>query len=168
MFFHLSLSLYLSLFSLYLSTYICTAQGQVLHCKGRNLSCSSAKDRSSTANSEPRLQSYQELNRCDSFPLLSASHSLFSISTDLKRSGKIPGASTWRWGEWIWLIGPSGLHRNSPQVLNITSTRAFDQIRDPEIPIAFRAHIYIGCQKCVHSLTGGIYLSKSRIEKPLC
>ena len=30
--------------------------------------------------------------------------------TDLKRSEKIPGAPTRRWGEWIWLTGPSGLH----------------------------------------------------------
>ena len=30
---------------------------------------------------------------------------------DLKRS---QGHQTWRWGEWIWLTGPSGLHRNSP------------------------------------------------------
>ena len=70
-----------------------------------------------------------------SFPLLSAPHSLFSIWTHLKRSEKIPGAPTWRWGEWIWLTGPSGLHRNSPQGLNISFIRVFDQIRDPEIPI---------------------------------
>ena len=40
---------------------------------------------------------------CSSFPLLSAPHFLFSIWTDLIRSEKIPGAPTWRWGEWIWL-----------------------------------------------------------------
>ena len=53
---------------------------------------------------EPRLQFYQGLNRCGSFPLLSAAHSLFSIWTDFKRSVKIPGAPTWRWGERIWLF----------------------------------------------------------------
>ena len=53
--------------------------------------------------------------RCGSFPLLSASHSLFCISKYLKRPEKIPGAPTKRWGEWIWLTGPSGLHRNLPQ-----------------------------------------------------
>ena len=53
---------------------------------------------------------YHSLNRCGSFPLLSAHHSLFSIWTDLKSSEKIPGARTWGWGEWIWLTGPSGLH----------------------------------------------------------
>ena len=37
-------------------------------------------------------QFYQELNRCFSFPLLSAPYSLFSIWTDLKRSEKIPRA----------------------------------------------------------------------------
>ena len=36
---------------------------------------------------------------------------------------------------WIWLTGPSGLYRNSPQGLNISSIRVFEQIRDPEIPI---------------------------------
>ena len=44
----------------------------------------------------------------------------FSIWTDLKRSEKIPEAPTCRWGEWIWLTGPSGLHRNSPG-LNMSS-----------------------------------------------
>ena len=61
---------------------------------------------------ESMLQFYQGSNMCGSFPLLSAPHSLFSILTDLKRSKKIPGAPKWRWGEWIWLTGPSGLHRN--------------------------------------------------------
>ena len=78
---------------------------------------------------------YQWLNMCSSFPLLSTSHFLFSIWTDVKRSEKIPGAPIWRWGEWIWLTGPSGLHQNSPQGLNISSIRVFNQIRDPEIPI---------------------------------
>ena len=38
----------------------------------------------------------QGMNRCGSFPLLSAPHSLFSISTHLKRSEKIPGAPPWK------------------------------------------------------------------------
>ena len=45
---------------------------------------------------EPRLQFYQRLNRCGSFPLLSVSHSLFSIWTDYNRPEKIQGAPTWR------------------------------------------------------------------------
>ena len=60
------------------------------------------------------------MNRCGNFPLLSAPHSLFSIWIDLKRSETISGAPMWRWGEWIWLTGPSGLHRNSLQGLNIS------------------------------------------------
>ena len=75
------------------------------------------------------------MNRCSSFLLLSAPHSLFSICTNVKRSEKIPGTPTRRWGEWIWLTWPSRLHRNSPQGLNISSIRVFDQIRDPEIPL---------------------------------
>ena len=82
-------------------------------------------------------------SRCGSFPLLSAPHSPFSIWTNLKRSEKIPGAPARRWGEWIWLTGPSGLHRNSPQGLNISSIGVFEQIRDPEIPITLRSHMFI-------------------------
>ena len=75
---------------------------------------------------EPRLQFYHGLNRCSSFPFLSVPHSLFSIWTHLRRCEKIPGAPTWRWKEWICLTGHSGLHRNSPQGLNISSIRVFD------------------------------------------
>ena len=56
----------------------CSAQGQILHCKYRNLGCSFAKGRSSTANSGIKAAVLQGLNRCGSFPLLSAPHSLFS------------------------------------------------------------------------------------------
>ena len=116
----------------------CYAKGQTLHSKRMNRGCRSAEGRFSTATQEPRLQFYQELNRCGSFPLLSAPHSLFNIWTDFKRSENIPGVPTWRWGEWIWLSGPSGLHRNSPQRLNISSIWDFDQIRDSEIPNTLR------------------------------
>ena len=33
-------------------------------------------------------------------------------------------------------------HRNSPQGLNISSIRVFDQTKDPAIPISHRPHIY--------------------------
>ena len=75
------------------------------------------KGRSSAANSETRFAVLLVMNRCGSLPLLSAYHSLFSIWTDFKRSEKVPSALTWRWGEWIWLTEPSGLHRNSPKGL---------------------------------------------------
>ena len=116
----------------------CSAQGQILHCKRRNLGCSSAEGRSSTGNSGTKTAMFQGMNRCGSFPLLYAPHSLFSIWTDLKTSENIPGAPTRKWGERIWLTGPSGLHQNSPQGLNISSIRGFDQIRDPEIPVTLR------------------------------
>ena len=110
--------------------------------KGRSFAANSGtkaavplKVRSSTANSETQAAVLLGMDRCGSFPLLSAPHSLFSVWTDLKITEKIPWAPTWRWGEWIWLTGPSGLHRSSPRGLNIRSTRVFDQIRDPEIPI---------------------------------
>ena len=104
--------------------------------------------RSSTANSGTKVAVLLGIHRCGSFPLLSTSHSrslslsLSSIWIDHKRSEKIPGAPTWRWGEWIWLTEPSGLHRNSPQALNISSMRVFDQIRDPEMPITHRPLLY--------------------------
>ena len=110
--------------------------------KGRSFTANSGtkaavlpKGRSSTANSGTKVAVLLGMNRCDSFPLLSAPHSLFSIWTDLKRYEKIPGTPVWRWGEWIWLTGPSGLYQNSSQGLNISSIRDFDQVRDPEIPI---------------------------------
>ena len=123
-------------FSIYLSSSSSEycAQGQVLHCKRRNLGCSSVKGRSSTANWGTQVAVLLGMDRCGSFPSPSAPHSLFSIWTDLKRCENIPGAPAWRWGEWIWLTGPSGLHRNSPQGLNISSIRVFDQIREHPSP----------------------------------
>ena len=99
------------------------------------------KGRSYTANSETQAAVLLGMDRCGSFPLLSVPHSRFSIWADLKRSDKIPWAPTWRWGEWIRLTGTSGLHRNSPQGLNIGSIRIFYQFRDPEIPINLRRRI---------------------------
>ena len=118
----------------------------------RNQGCSSTEGRSSTANSGTKAAVLLGINRCGSFPLLFAPHSLFSIWTDRKRSEKIPGAPTWRWGEWIWLTGPSGLHRNSLQGLNISSVRVSDQIRDPEIPIILRPHLFT-----IHKLFGVMF-----------
>ena len=96
-----------------------------------------SKDRSSTANSGTYVAVLLGINRWSSFPMLSAPHSSFSIWSDLKRSEKIPGAPTWRWGDWMWLTGFSGFHRNSPQRLNISFSRIFDLVRDPEIPMTF-------------------------------
>ena len=98
-----------------------------------------SKDMCSTVNSGTMVAVLLGINRwvasyCFPHPILS----LFSIWRDLWRSEKIPGAPTRRRGEWIWLTGPSGLHRNSPQGLNICSIRVFDQTRDPEIPITLR------------------------------
>ena len=44
------------------------------------------------------------------------------ISKDLKRS---QGHQCGGWGEWIWLTGPSGLHRNSPQGLKYQFHQGF-------------------------------------------
>ena len=85
------------------------------------------KNSSSTANSGTVVAVLLGMNRCSSFPLLSAPHSLFSIWTELKISKKIPGAPTWGWGEWIWLTGPSIARGNSPQRLNISSISGFER-----------------------------------------
>ena len=53
------------------------------------------KGRSSMANSGNQVAVLLGMNRCGSFPLLSAPHSLFSIWTNFKRSEKIQGAPTW-------------------------------------------------------------------------
>ena len=89
--------------------------------KGRSFTANSGtkaavlfKGRSYTANVGSKDAVLLGMNRCGSFPFLSAPHSLFSMWADLKRSGKIPGAPTWRWGEWTWLTGLSGLHWYSP------------------------------------------------------
>ena len=113
--------------------------------KGRSFAANSrtpiavlSKGKSSTANSGTKVAVLLGMNRYFNFLLHFSPHSLFSIRTDLKRSEKIPGAPTWRWGEWIWLTGSSGLHGNSPQGLNIGSIRVFDKIRDLEVSITLR------------------------------
>ena len=93
--------------------------------------------RSSTLNSGTKVSILLGMNRCNSFPLLSAPYSLFSIWKDFKWSEKILGAPMWKWGEWILLTGSSELDRNSPEGLNISSIRVFDQIRDQEIQAHF-------------------------------
>ena len=117
----------------------CPSAGHSLHILGTKAAVL-PKGRSSTVNLGTKVAG---MNRCGSFPLLSVPHTLFSIWTDLKRSEKFPGAQAWRWEECIRLTGPSGRHRNSPQGLNISSIRVFDQIRDQEIPITLRLHSYI-------------------------
>ena len=121
---------------------MCSTQGQVFHLKCRNQVAVVSEDRPSTANSGTKVAILLGINRYSSFPLLFVPHCLFSIWTYLKRFEKISGAPTWRWGEWIWLTGPSGFHRNSPQGLNISSIRVSDQIRDPEI-LHFSPVIYV-------------------------
>ena len=100
------------------------------------------------------------MNRWGSFPLLSAPHSLFSIWTDLKRCKKIPGAPTCSWGECVRLTGPSGLHRNSPQGLNISSIRVFDQIRDPEISITLPTPIINNPWEILHFISSILTLAR--------
>ena len=101
------------------------------------------KGRSYAASSVTKVAILLGINWYGSFQFLSAPHSLFSIWKDLKGYEKIPGALAWRWGEWIWLTRPSGLHRNSPQRLHISSITVFDHIWDLGIPIAFGLRISI-------------------------
>ena len=99
------------------------------------------KGRSFTARQESRLKfCRRQVFHCK-FRNQACSFTTLSLASEQTlKDLDIPGASTWRWGERIWLTGPSGLHRNSPRVLNISSIRVFDQIRDPEIPITLCPH----------------------------
>ena len=123
-------------------------KGRFFTANSRTRAANLPKGSSSIANSGTYVAVLLGMNRCGSFPLLSAPYSLFSIWTNLKRSEKIPGAPTRTWGERIWLTGPSGLHRNSPQGLNISFSRLFDQVRDPEIPITFCPQLEHRTKKC--------------------
>ena len=69
---------------------------QVFHHNLRKQGCSSAEGRSSNTNSKTKAAILPGMNRCGSFPLLSAPHSLSSIWTDLERSQNILGEPTWR------------------------------------------------------------------------
>ena len=93
----------------------CSVQGQVFTTNPGTEVAVLCKGRSSTANSGIKVAVLLGINIYGSFLLLLPHDSLFSIWTDLRRSGKITGEPTRRWGEWIWLTGSSGLHRNSPQ-----------------------------------------------------
>ena len=103
-------------------------QRQVFQCKLRNQGCNFTRDWIGVVAS-----------RCFLHPPL-------SLTSEQTFSEKNPGAPMWRWGEWIWLAVPSGLHRNSPQGLNVSSIRIFDQIRDPEIPITLHPLCHINSE----------------------
>ena len=93
-------------------------QRQVFHRKLRNQGCSFTMD-------------WIGASFCW-FPHLSLSLSSEQTLKNLKRSqGHQHGGEESGFGR----TGPSGLHRNSPQELNISSIKVFDQIRDPKIPI---------------------------------
>ena len=69
----------------------CSAQGQVLHCKCRNLGCSSAEDRSSTANSGTKAAVSQGIELMRQHPVAFRTLLSFSLVTEqtlkgLKRS----------------------------------------------------------------------------------
>ena len=89
------------------------------------------------------------MNRCGSFPLFSATHSFFSIWTDLKNIWKDPRGTN---EEVMRVDLANWALRNSYKFttgLNISSIRVFDQIRVAEIPITLRPHL---CYKAPKSL----------------
>ena len=111
---------------LHTSSSECSTQGQVLHCKCRNLSYSSAKDRSSTANqgcSFTRDWIGAVASRCFLHPTLS----LAPVQTLKDPRGSNMVMRRVDLANWPL--------QNSQQDLNISSIRVFDQIRDPEIQI---------------------------------
>ena len=118
-----------------------SAHGQVFHCKLRHQGRSSSQRQVPTANSGPRLQFYWSwigavASRCFQHPTLSLSLSLSLASEptvkDLKRGHSM---DVRRVDLANWAL------RTSPKlttVLNVSSIRVFDLIRDPEIPITVR------------------------------
>ena len=108
---------------------------QVFHRKLGNQGCSFTRDGICAVAS-----------RC--FP-----HTTLSLVSEhtLNRTAKIRTAPTCRWGERIWLSGPSGLHRNSPQCLNISSIRVSDrsEIRKSQSPFAL-IYLFIEVQQSKH------------------
>ena len=67
---------------------MCSAEGQVFHCKRRDEGCSSAKGRFSTANSGTKIAVLPGMSRCRSLPLLSAP-TLFLASEQTLKDLKI-------------------------------------------------------------------------------
>ena len=91
----------------------------------------------STANSGSKVADLLGMNRSDSFPFLSAPHSLFSTYTDLKRSQAIVDVRRVYLANWAL--------RTSPKIttgLKYQFHQRFDQIRDQEIPITLRSPIH--------------------------
>ena len=79
----------------YSSSSECSAQGQVFHCKLGDQGCRAAQRQ--VFHCKFRNQGWG-MTRCDSFPLLSTPTLYLAFEQTLK----VPGAPTWRWGEWIW------------------------------------------------------------------
>ena len=113
---------------------MCSAQGQVLRCKLRHEGCNSAQRQVFHCKLRNLGCCFTRNEQVRQLPISFRTPSLASEQTlkDLKRGGE----------EWIWLTGSSGLHRNSPQGLNISSIRVFDQIRDPQILITLRPRFF--------------------------
>ena len=73
-------------------------------------------------------------SRCFPHPILSLT------SEQTLKDLKDPRGTSVEVRRMAWLTGSSGLHRNSPQRLNVSSIRVSDQIRVPEIPITLHPH----------------------------
>ena len=81
---------------------MCSAQGQVLHCKLRHQGCNSSQKQ--VFHCKLRNLGYSFTVGAVAFCCFPhPSLSLFSIWTNLKKSEKIAGGPTRRWGESIWL-----------------------------------------------------------------
>ena len=96
------------------------------------------KGRCSIANSWNRGCSFTRDEQVRQLPSLCFPHTTLSLASEQTlKIRKDPRGPSMEVRGVDWLTGSSGLHRNSPQGLNISSIRGFDQIRDPEIPITF-------------------------------
>ena len=85
---------------------------------------------------EPRLQFYQRW--IDAVVSYYFPHPTLLLAFELTLTVLKSPRSTSFGGGWIWLTGSSGLHRNSPQVLNISSIMILitSEIRKSQSPFA--------------------------------
>ena len=102
-----------------------------------------SKGKPSTANSETKVAILLWINRCGNFSLLSTPTLSLASEKALKDLKISQGSQCAGEESWFGYLSPRD-YRNSPQGLNISSIKVFDQIRYPELPVTLRPHIHIG------------------------
>ena len=133
---------------------VCSAQGQVFHWKFRHQGCNSAQTQVFHCKLRNQGCGLLRMNRCGSFPFLSASHSL-SLASDQTLKGLKRSQSTSLEMVRVDLAEPCGLHRNSPQGLNISSI----------IYIYIYIYIYIHIHICAFYIDVSMKLNIGEVQR---